>query len=171
MVIYHYTHGITATIMTVRKYMHLVLDALISHNKLLWKYISVLSSTMFNRIIVSYIQSCPLPNVCNNIVGCHMLLSKKRNKKQATVVADFWCKERASIQLFYKVVVTWIRCFGMSNVPYLVELVMVDNSSYHQFIDKSKEERFSLYKLSSSMVIISNLSCWVTHHTLVELTC
>ena len=63
-VLYRLAHGITAEIIadrfnvgasTVRKYMRIVFDALISRDKLFGKYISVPSNARLDRIIARYV--------------------------------------------------------------------------------------------------------------------
>ena len=102
-VLYRLAHGITAEIIadrfnvgasTVRKYMGIVLDALVSRDKLFGKYISVPSGARLDRIIAGYVQSCGLPNVCGSIDGSHIPLQRRPDKRQTAVVADFWCRRK-----------------------------------------------------------------------------
>ena len=83
-VLYRLAHGITAEVIadrfnvgasTVRKYMRIVLDALVSRDKLFGKYISVPSGARLDRIIAGFVQSCGLPNVCGSIDGSHIPLN------------------------------------------------------------------------------------------------
>lgn len=67
--------------------MHLVIDALVSQDKLFGKYISMPSGTRLDRIMAGYVWSCGLPN--NSIDGCHILMSQKPDKWQTTMVAGF----------------------------------------------------------------------------------
>ena len=99
-VLYRLAHGITAKIIadrfnvgasTIRKYMRIVLDALVSRDKLFGKYISVPSGARLDRIIAGYVQSCGLPNVCGSIDGIPLPLQRRPDERQTTVVANFWC--------------------------------------------------------------------------------
>jgi len=103
-VLYRLAHRITAEIKTdrfnvgasiVRKYMRIVLNALVSRDKVFGKYISVPSSARLDRIIAGYVESCGLPNVCGSIDGSHIPLQRKPDKRQTAVVADFWCRRKS----------------------------------------------------------------------------
>jgi hypothetical protein len=112
-VLYRLAHGITAEIIadrfnvgasTVRKYMGIVLDALVSRDKLFGKYISVPSGARLDRIITGYVQSCGLPNVCGSIDGSHIPLQRRPDKHQTPVVADFWCRRKKFSSVVLQVV-------------------------------------------------------------------
>jgi hypothetical protein len=90
-VLYHLAYGITTKIIadrfnvgasTIRKYMRIALNALVSRDKLFGKYISVPSSVRLDRIIAWYVQSCGLPNVCRSIDGSHIPLQQRPDKHQ-----------------------------------------------------------------------------------------
>ena len=117
-VLYRLAHGITAEIIadrfnvgasTVRKYMGIVLEALVSRDKLFGKYISVLSGARLDRIIAGYVQSCGLPNVCESIDGSHIPLQRRPDKRQTTVVSDLWYRRKkfSSVVLCRSTVVTY----------------------------------------------------------------
>ena len=97
-VLYCLAHGSTAEIIahrfnigasTIRKYMRIVLDALVFRDKLFGKYISVSSGAHLDRVIAGYIQSCGLSNVCGSIDGSHIPLQRRSDKPQTAVMADF----------------------------------------------------------------------------------
>ncbi len=97
-VLYRLAHGIIAKFLanrfnvgasTIRKYIRIVLDVLVSRDKLFVKYISVPSGARLDRIIAGYVQNCGLPNVCGIIDENHIPLQQRPDKRQTTVVADF----------------------------------------------------------------------------------
>jgi hypothetical protein len=136
-VLYRLAHGITAEIIadrfnvgasTVRKYMGIVLDALVSRDKLFGKYISVPSDACLDKIIAGYVQSCGLPNVCGSIDGSHIPLQRKPDKRQTAVVADFWCRRKCFSSVILQTVCDMDKVFW--NVCCLVPGGTVDGGQF-----------------------------------------
>jgi hypothetical protein len=94
LVLYQFAHGVNANIIanrfnvgasTMCKYVAIVVNALISKDKLFSRNISIPYGPCLRRIMHGFFHACGLPNVCGTIDGSHILLSQKPNKWVTTI--------------------------------------------------------------------------------------
>jgi hypothetical protein len=111
LVLYWFAHGVSANIIanrfnvgasTMHKYVDIVVDPLISKDKLFSWYIFIPHGPCLLRIMHGFFHACGLPNVCGTIDGSYIPLSQKPHKWVITVHTIIIVNEKNVIQLFYK---------------------------------------------------------------------
>jgi hypothetical protein len=89
LVLYQFAHGVSANIIAnrfnvgafiVHKYVDIVVDVLISRDKLFSRYIFIHYGPRLLRIMDRFFHACRLPNVSGTIDGSHIALSQKQDK-------------------------------------------------------------------------------------------
>jgi len=94
LVLYRFAHGVTVNVITNRfnveastmcKYVDIVVNTLISKDKLFSRYISIPHGSCLLKIMHKFFHACGLPNVCGTIDGSHIMLSQKQYKRVITV--------------------------------------------------------------------------------------
>jgi hypothetical protein len=95
LVLYQFAHGVSANMIanrfnvgasTMRKYVDIVVvNALISKDKLFSQYISIPHGPCLLRIMHGFFHANGLPNVCGAIDGYHIFLSQEPNKWVITI--------------------------------------------------------------------------------------
>jgi hypothetical protein len=76
----------------MQKYVDIVVDVLISRDKLLHRYIFIPYGPSLLRIIDGFFHACGLPNVYGAIDGTHISLSQKMDKQVTAIPVDYYCR-------------------------------------------------------------------------------
>jgi len=73
----------------------IVVDALISMDKLFNQYIFIPHDPHLFRIMGEFFYPYGLPHLCDAIKGSHILLSQKSNKWVITIFVNYYCKHES----------------------------------------------------------------------------
>jgi hypothetical protein len=76
-------------------YVDIVVDALISRDKLFSQYIFILHAPRLLRIMDGFFHACGLPNVCGTIDWSHIPLSQKLDKWVTTTPINYNCRRKS----------------------------------------------------------------------------